>query len=153
MVFNVGVLMGFTNMAATIPGFIVPALVGVLTHGKVMFKLKESSLYYVLSRFCKLLSLDWSPGTLFFTSRQAYLALSFWSLQSSQLVKSSRGIGPRVRPRKRPPKECWTANPSTINLTDTKRLFKIILLFLKISVSDTDTVHLMSSFLGICQVQ
>jgi hypothetical protein len=27
--------MGITNMAATIPGFLVPALVGVLTHGKV----------------------------------------------------------------------------------------------------------------------
>ena len=30
-----GVLMGITNMAATIPGFLVPALVGILTHGKV----------------------------------------------------------------------------------------------------------------------
>jgi len=30
--------MGFTNMAATIPGFLVPALVGVLTHGKVVAK-------------------------------------------------------------------------------------------------------------------
>jgi ACS family sodium-dependent inorganic phosphate cotransporter len=29
-----GVLMGITNMAATIPGFLVPALVGILTHGK-----------------------------------------------------------------------------------------------------------------------
>jgi hypothetical protein len=27
--------MGITNMAATIPGFLVPALVGILTHGKV----------------------------------------------------------------------------------------------------------------------
>jgi ACS family sodium-dependent inorganic phosphate cotransporter len=26
--------MGITNMAATIPGFLVPALVGILTHGK-----------------------------------------------------------------------------------------------------------------------
>ena len=30
-----GVLMGITNMAATIPGFLVPAVVGALTHGKV----------------------------------------------------------------------------------------------------------------------
>ena len=28
-----GVLMGITNMAATIPGFAVPAIVGALTHG------------------------------------------------------------------------------------------------------------------------
>jgi len=28
--------MGITNMAATIPGFLVPALVGILTHGKVI---------------------------------------------------------------------------------------------------------------------
>ena len=36
-----GVLMGITNMAATIPGFLVPALVGILTHGSVssIFKL------------------------------------------------------------------------------------------------------------------
>ena len=27
--------MGITNMAATIPGFVVPALVGTLTHGRV----------------------------------------------------------------------------------------------------------------------
>ena len=27
--------MGMTNMAATIPGFVVPALVGNLTHGVV----------------------------------------------------------------------------------------------------------------------
>ena len=27
--------MGITNMAATIPGFVVPALVGALTHGRV----------------------------------------------------------------------------------------------------------------------
>ena len=27
--------MGITNMAATIPGFLVPAIVGALTHGKV----------------------------------------------------------------------------------------------------------------------
>ena len=27
--------MGITNMAATIPGFLVPAVVGALTHGKV----------------------------------------------------------------------------------------------------------------------
>ena len=27
--------MGITNMAATIPGFLVPALVGALTHGAV----------------------------------------------------------------------------------------------------------------------
>ena len=29
--------MGMTNMAATIPGFLVPALVGNLTHGVVSF--------------------------------------------------------------------------------------------------------------------
>ena len=29
--------MGMTNMAATIPGFVVPALVGNLTHGVVSF--------------------------------------------------------------------------------------------------------------------
>ena len=29
--------MGITNMAATIPGFIVPALVGALTHDNVRF--------------------------------------------------------------------------------------------------------------------
>ena len=29
--------MGITNMAATIPGFLVPALVGALTHGVVSF--------------------------------------------------------------------------------------------------------------------
>ena len=29
--------MGMTNMAATIPGFVVPALVGHLTHGVVSF--------------------------------------------------------------------------------------------------------------------
>jgi len=29
-----GVLMGITNMSATIPGFLVPAVVGALTHGK-----------------------------------------------------------------------------------------------------------------------
>lgn len=29
-----GILMGFTNMVATIPGFAVPGLVGVLTHGR-----------------------------------------------------------------------------------------------------------------------
>ena len=28
--------MGITNMAATIPGFLVPAVVGALTHGKVL---------------------------------------------------------------------------------------------------------------------
>ena len=28
--------MGITNMAATIPGFLVPAVVGALTHGKVI---------------------------------------------------------------------------------------------------------------------
>ena len=33
-----GVLMGITNMAATIPGFLVPAVVGALTHGKVCKK-------------------------------------------------------------------------------------------------------------------
>ena len=27
--------MGITNMLATIPGFLVPAVVGALTHGKV----------------------------------------------------------------------------------------------------------------------
>ena len=27
--------MGITNMAATIPGFLVPTVVGALTHGKV----------------------------------------------------------------------------------------------------------------------
>ena len=27
--------MGMTNMAATVPGFVVPALVGTLTHGVV----------------------------------------------------------------------------------------------------------------------
>ena len=32
-----GLLMGMTNMAATIPGFVVPALVGNLTHGVVSF--------------------------------------------------------------------------------------------------------------------
>ena len=32
-----GLLMGMTNMAATIPGFVVPALVGHLTHGVVSF--------------------------------------------------------------------------------------------------------------------
>ena len=31
----IGVLMGITNMAATIPGFLVPTVVGALTHGKV----------------------------------------------------------------------------------------------------------------------
>ena len=30
--------MGITNMAATIPGFLVPAVVGALTHGKVLFR-------------------------------------------------------------------------------------------------------------------
>ena len=30
-----GLLMGITNMAATIPGFVVPALVGALIHGRV----------------------------------------------------------------------------------------------------------------------
>ena len=30
-----GVLMGITNMFATIPGFMVPSLVGALTEGKV----------------------------------------------------------------------------------------------------------------------
>ena len=30
-----GLLMGMTNMAATVPGFVVPALVGTLTHGVV----------------------------------------------------------------------------------------------------------------------
>jgi hypothetical protein len=37
MVFISGVLMGITNMAATIPGFAVPALVGALTHDNVRF--------------------------------------------------------------------------------------------------------------------
>jgi hypothetical protein len=34
-IFVSGVLMGITNMAATIPGFAVPALVGALTHANV----------------------------------------------------------------------------------------------------------------------
>ena len=34
--------MGITNMLATLPGFLVPAIVGVVTHGKVNnFKLKQ----------------------------------------------------------------------------------------------------------------
>ena len=38
MISNIlGLLMGMTNMAATIPGFLVPALVGYLTHGVVSF--------------------------------------------------------------------------------------------------------------------
>jgi len=32
--------MGITNMAATIPGFIVPALVGALTHANVRLLLR-----------------------------------------------------------------------------------------------------------------
>ena len=35
--------MGITNMAATIPGFLVPAVVGALTHGKVII---ESGMQY-----------------------------------------------------------------------------------------------------------
>ena len=40
--------MGITNMAATIPGFLVPAVVGALTHGKVnlhSFILKSLNVY------------------------------------------------------------------------------------------------------------
>jgi len=33
----VGTLMGITNTVATLPGFIGPALVGVLTHNNVSF--------------------------------------------------------------------------------------------------------------------
>ena len=36
--------MGITNMAATIPGFLVPAVVGALTHGKVMLHNSKSNL-------------------------------------------------------------------------------------------------------------
>ena len=36
-IYILGLLMGMTNMAATIPGFVVPALVGNLTHGVVSF--------------------------------------------------------------------------------------------------------------------
>ena len=39
-----GVLMGITNMAATIPGFLVPAVVGALTHGKVMLHNSKSNM-------------------------------------------------------------------------------------------------------------
>ena len=35
-----GLLMGMTNMAATIPGLLVPAIVGALTHGVVNTLLK-----------------------------------------------------------------------------------------------------------------
>ncbi len=34
-----GILMGITNMAATIPGFVVPAMVGLLTHGQVSWNI------------------------------------------------------------------------------------------------------------------
>ena len=34
--------MGITNMAATIPGFLVPAVVGALTHGKVTLCFSKS---------------------------------------------------------------------------------------------------------------
>jgi len=33
-----GVLMGMSNMSATIPGFAMPALVGAITHGDVRAK-------------------------------------------------------------------------------------------------------------------
>ena len=37
--------MGITNMAATIPGFLVPALVGALTHGVVSWFFKKPSTF------------------------------------------------------------------------------------------------------------
>ena len=40
--------MGITNMAATIPGFAVPAFVGVMTHGKVRVKLQNIN--YIMLR-------------------------------------------------------------------------------------------------------
>ena len=35
----VGVLMGITNMAATIPGFLVPMFVGMVTQGRVRVRI------------------------------------------------------------------------------------------------------------------
>ena len=57
--FSIGLLMGITNMAATIPGFVVPGLVGILTHGVVSlsFQIKLCSMYSTF--FHDLISIGW----------------------------------------------------------------------------------------------
>ena len=59
--------MGITNMAATIPGFLVPALVGALTHGVVSWFFKKPSTFVNTSLKIIFFSLDWVLGIQYFT--------------------------------------------------------------------------------------
>ncbi len=87
-----GTLMALTNTAATIPGFIVPAFVGQLTHGNVSNFLGcvfnfSSCLKYLYLNFSKL----WVSGKLFFSPRRLFSVLSSSSTQCWDLEKSNRG--------------------------------------------------------------
>ena len=61
--------MGITNMAATIPGFLVPALVGALTHGvvSVFFIDKPSTFGNISTNKNHFFSLVWVLGIQYFT--------------------------------------------------------------------------------------
>src|ERR1700722_3144572 len=91
LILNTGTLVGITNSLASIPGFVGPAVVGVITNNNVStFSRSTSTSSYVCVYIC---SKQLKPGVSYSIYRQASVLLAVFAIVFCLTARNNHGIG------------------------------------------------------------